>query len=104
MISLTGVLRTMSTPASRQALAIAWVIDAHAADGMAPGAGHARRLAEQMVEQDVGGARRVGRGEIADDAVEREQRLGQIALEIAVEDVARALGGEFVDDADFVGR
>ena len=33
---------------------------AHAADRMAPGSGHARRFAEQMVEQDVGGARAVG--------------------------------------------
>ena len=72
---------------------------AHAADRMAPGAGHARRFAEQMVEQDVGGARRLRRREIADHAVEPEQRLGQIALEMAVEDLGCAAHREIVDDA-----
>ena len=68
---------------------------------MAPGAGHPGGLAEQMVEQDVGGSGRIGRGEVADDPVEGEQGLGEVALEEAVEDVARALGRKFVDDAHF---
>ena len=77
-----------STPASRP-LGHRLGDRAHAADRMAPGARDPGRLAEHMVEQDVGGARRVGASKIADDAVEAEQGLGEIALEIAVEDVGR---------------
>ena len=69
---------------------------------MAPGARNAGRLAEQVMEQDIGRAWRVGRGEIADDAVEGEQRLGQVSLEEAIEDVASALRRELVDDTDLV--
>ena len=76
----------------------------HAADGVAPGARNAGRLAEQVMEQDISGARRIGRSEIPDDAVKCEQRLGQIALEEAIEDIARAFRGELVDGPDFVGR
>ena len=57
---------------------------AHAADRMAPGAGDARRLAEHMVEQHIGRARRIGAGIVADHRVEAEQRLDQIVAEIAV--------------------
>ena len=56
---------------------------AHAADRMAPGALDPRRLAEDVVEQDIGGARRIGAGIMADDRVEAEQRLDQIVAEIA---------------------
>ncbi len=52
------------------------------------------------MEQDVGAARRIGRREIADDPVEPEQGLGQIAFEIAVENLARAPRHEVVDDPD----
>ena len=102
--SSTGVLSTMSTPASRQARAIAWVIEPMPPIAWPQAPGHARRLAEQMVEQDVGGARRLRRGEIADHAVEAEQRLGQVALEMAVEDVGRAAHREIVDDPRFGQR
>ena len=77
---------------------------AHPADRMAPGAGNSGGLAEQVVEQDVGAARRVGRCEIADDPVEPEQSLGEVALKIAVEDLARAPSDEVVDDANVGGR
>ena len=56
-----------------------------------------------MMEQDVGASGRIRRCEIADHTVEAEQRLHEIALEIAVEDLARAARDEVVDDAD-VGR
>ena len=61
---------------------------AHSADGMAPGARNARRLAEQMVKQNIGGPGRLRRSKIADDSIEAEQRLGKIALEMAIEDFA----------------
>ena len=67
---------------------------AHAADRMAPGARDARRLAEDMVEQDIGRARRIGAGIMADDGVEAEQGLDEIVAEIAVEDVGGRLGEE----------
>ena len=66
---------------------------------MAPGARHAGRFAEQMVQQHVGGSRRFRRGEIADHTVEPEQGLGEIALEMPVEDVGFAADGEIMDDA-----
>ena len=76
---------------------------AHAADRMAPGAGHARRLAEQMVEEDVGRARIVGAGIIADDGVEAEQGLDDVGVEIAVEDVGGGLGEEIEQVALLLG-
>ena len=76
---------------------------AHAADRMAPGAGHARRLAEQMVEEDVGRAGIVGAGIIADDRVEAEQGLDDVGLEIAVEDVGGGLGEEIEQVALLLG-
>ncbi len=65
---------------------------------MAPGAGHAGRFAEQMVEQHIGRAGRARGSEIADHAVEPEQRLGELAFEVAVEDLGRAAHREVVDD------
>ena len=56
------------------------------------------------MQQHVSGARRVGRRKIADNAVECEQRLGQIAFEEAVENIAFALGSKFMENADLVGR
>src|SRR4029077_10718369 len=70
----------------------------HAADRVAPGARYARRFAEQMVQQDVGRSRRLRRGEIAYYAVKSEQRLGELAFKMAVEDVGRATNREIVDD------
>ena len=71
---------------------------AHAADRMAPGALDPGRLAEDVVEQDIGRARRIGAGIMADDRVEAEQGLDEIVAEIALEDVGRRLGEEI--DAD----
>ena len=72
---------------------------AHTADRMTPGAGHAGGFTEQMVEKDIGGPGRLRRGEIADHAVETEQRLGQLTLEMPVEDVRCAANREIVDNA-----
>ena len=46
---------------------------------MAPRSFDTRRFAEQVVEEDVSGSGIVGRCEIADDSVEPEQRLGDLA-------------------------
>ena len=59
---------------------------AHAADGVAPRALLAVHLAEDVVEQHIGRARRVGAGEIADHRVEAERGLDRLALEPAVEE------------------
>ena len=64
---------------------------------MAPGPGHAGRLAEDMVEQHIGGAGRVGAGIMADHRVEAEQRLDQRVAEIALQDL-RCRAGEEIDD------
>ena len=39
---------------------------------------------------------------VADHAVEPEQRFREIALEMAVKNVARALGGIFMDGTNFI--
>gem|GEM_PF-5557753 len=46
------------------------------------------------MEEDVGRARRIGAGIMADDGVEPEQRLDQIVAEIAAKDIGRRLGEE----------
>ena len=61
---------------------------AHAADGVAPDALLAVHLAERMVQHHIGRARRIGAGVIADDGVEAEQRLDQVALEGLVQHLA----------------
>ncbi len=63
---------------------------AHAADGVPPGAALAVHLAEAMVQQNVGGARRRRRRVIADNAVEREGTFDDVALEPAVEEIGGA--------------
>ena len=67
---------------------------AHAADGVAPHALLAVHLAEAMMQQHVGRARRVGARVVADDAVEAIDGLDRIALEPAVEIVAGRVGEE----------
>ena len=74
---------------------------AHAADRMAPRAIHTRRLAEDMVEQDIGRARPIRAPIMADDGVEAEQGLDEVVAEIAVENVGRRLREE-VDDMALV--
>ena len=58
---------------------------AHAADGVPPEAFLAVHLAEGMVQEDVGGAGRVRTGVVADDGVEAEPGLHQLAFEPAIE-------------------
>jgi hypothetical protein len=65
---------------------------AHAADGVAPGALLAVHLAEGVVQQHIGRARRVRAGEVADHGVEAEAGLDRVALEPAVQEIAGALG------------
>ena len=62
---------------------------AHAAYAVAPCPPPPVHFAEDMVEQDIGAAERVGRGIVADHRVEAEGRLHRLALEPAVEDGAR---------------
>ena len=64
---------------------------AHAADRMAPDALLAVHLAEDVVEEHIGGALRIGALIGADDAVEAEHRLDRIALEPGIEEVAGRL-------------
>ncbi len=61
---------------------------AHAADGVAPQALPAVHLSEGVMQHHIGRTRRVGARIVADDGVEAEQRLDQIALEAIVEHVA----------------
>ena len=76
---------------------------AHAADGMAPHPALAVHLAEAMMQQHIGRAgRRRGR-EGADDAIERQRPLDDVALEPAVEEIGGAFGEE-VEPARACGR
>ena len=68
---------------------------AHAADGVAPVALHAVHLAEAMMQQHIGGARRVGARIIADDGIEAESRLDRRALEPMIEIIASGGGEDF---------
>ena len=88
MTSRTGASTRISTPCAAAALRHRLRDRAHAADGVAPGALLAVHLAEAVVQQHVGRARRVGARVVADDAVEAVGRLDRIALEPAVEIVA----------------
>ena len=62
---------------------------AHAANGVAPQAPLAVDLPEGMVQQHIGGARRVGACIIPDDGVEAEQCPDEFTLEPAIQVVAR---------------
>jgi hypothetical protein len=63
---------------------------AHAADGVAPPALLAVHLAEDVMQQHVGAARRVRAREVADHGVETEARLDGIGLEPAIEPIRGA--------------
>src|SRR3546814_1219624 len=65
---------------------------AHTADAVAPRALLAVHLAEDVVEEDIGAARRVGAGVIADHGVEAEGGLHRFAFEPGVEHRARRFG------------
>ena len=62
---------------------------AHAADRVAPGALLAVHLAEHVVQQHVGRARRIRAREVAHHAVEAEAGLDRLGIEPAVQPVAR---------------
>src|SRR5690606_24160866 len=64
----------------------------HAADAVPPRTLLAVHLAEDMVEEDISAAGRVGTGVIADDGVEAEGGVDRLAFEPAVEHRARRLG------------
>ena len=66
----------------------------HAADRVAPYAFLAVHLAEAMMQQHVGRARRIGARIIADDTVETIGRLDRRTFEPAVEIVAGRIGEE----------
>ncbi len=63
----------------------------HSPDRVSPDAGLAVHLAEDVVQEHVGGAGGPGAREVADDAVEPEAGLDRIGLEPALEPVP---GGE----------
>src|SRR5690606_41757819 len=65
---------------------------AHAADRMAPGALLAVDIAEHVLEEHVGRARRVGAGVVADHRIEAERGLDRLALEPLAEKAGRRLG------------
>ena len=65
---------------------------AHAADRVAPHAGLAVHLAEQVVQQHVGAARRVRAGEIADHRIPAQYGLQRLAFEIVIQQFAGGLG------------
>ena len=69
---------------------------AHPADGVAPDAFLPVHLAEVMMQENIGGARRVGARIVADDAVEAESGFDRRALEPAVEEVTGG-GGEKIE-------
>ena len=71
---------------------------AHAADGVAPDALLAVHLAEGMVQHHIGRARGVGARIIADDGVEAEQRLDEVAFKPLVQHLA-GRAGEQIEQA-----
>ena len=89
--SRTGALRADLDAARGAAFRHRLRDRAHAADRMAPDAALAVHLAEGVVEEHIGGARRIGALIGADDAVEAVHRLDRIALEPAVEKIAGRL-------------
>ena len=68
---------------------------AHAATGQAPGADAAVDIAHDVVQQDIGGARRVNTERRADDARAGHRGLDQVVLEIVFE----ILGGAHREEA-----
>ena len=71
---------------------------AHAADGVAPDAFLAVHLAKRVVQHHIGRARGIGAGIIADDGVEAEQRLDQVAFKALVQHLA-GRAGEQIEQA-----
>jgi hypothetical protein len=58
---------------------------------VAPGAGHARRLAEQVVEKDIGRAGRLRAGVVADNASKPNRAWTDAVLEVAAKEYRPAL-------------
>ena len=91
MTSRTGLCVRTSTPRDSRRPRHRLGDGAHSADGVAPDAFLAVHLAEHVVQQHIGRARRVGARIVADDAVEPVGGLDRRALEPAVEIIARRL-------------
>ena len=65
---------------------------AHAADRVAPDAGLAVDLAEDVMQQHVGRARRIWTCEISDHRIPAEYRLQRRGFEVRIQQLARRLG------------
>ena len=74
---------------------------AHSPNCVAPGSGHSRCLSEKVVKEHVSCTWRLRRGEITNDAVEAEQCLGKVALEMPLENLRCASNGKIVNDPRF---
>ena len=96
MTRRTRVESLMSTPWADGGFRHGLGDRAHAADSVAPDAFLAVHLAEAVVQENIGRARRVGARIIADDAVEAEGGLDRRALEPAVEKITGG-GGEKIE-------
>ena len=92
--SRTGASTRMSAPLRGGGLRHRLRDRAHAADRMTPRALLAVHLAEAVMQQHIGRARRVGARVVPDDAVQAVDRLDRIALEPGVEIVAGRVGEE----------
>ena len=71
----------------------------HAADAMAPHALLAVDLAKDVVEQNIGAARRIDAGVIADHRIKAERRLDMFILVPAIEEAARRFDEQVHDIA-----
>ena len=97
-IEATGAPVRISAPAASAERAIAWLIAPMPPDHLAPAARDPVDLAERVVEQVVGGARRARAGPDADHAGRGDRALEPLVLEPVVEQV----GDRHREDADQV--
>ena len=67
---------------------------AHAADGVSPDTLLTVHFPEAVMQEHISGARRIGARVVADDAVEAVHGLDRIALEPAIEKIARGIREE----------
>ena len=76
---------------------------AHAADGVPPHARTAIHFAERMMQQHIGGPRRIGTRQIADDGVKAQHRLDRIGFEPAIERFTGRFAKQVERDLEAVG-
>ena len=86
----TGASVTISPPKDFERVRDGFRDGAHAAAREAPGADRAVHVAHVVVQQHVGGARRIHAHCRADDAAAREMALDRVRLEVLVEEVGDA--------------